>query len=95
MKNLNLKVRFKNPVFIIQLGLSVLMPILTYFGLTIEQLTSWVVLIDLLWQAIQNPFVLGTIFASIWATLNDPTTKGLISDSQQALTYTEPKRDDI
>lgn len=93
MKKLNLKVRLKNPVFIVQLALSILMPILAYFGLTVDQLTSWIVLIDLLWDAIQNPFVVGTIITSVWATLNDPTTNGLISDSKQALTYTEPKKD--
>lgn len=38
---MNLKVRFKNPVFIIQLILAILTPILAYAGLTLQDLTSW------------------------------------------------------
>lgn len=87
---INFKVRFKNPVFKVQLALSVLMPILTYFGLTLDQLTTWGILFDVLFDAIKNPYVLGTIGVSVWSTLNDPTTKG-ISDSKQALTYNKPK----
>ena len=94
MKKLNLRVRLKNPVFVVQLLLSIMMPILAYFGLTVDQLTSWAILINVLWEAIKNPFVVGTIFTSVWASLNDPTTSGLISDSKQALTYDKPKRDD-
>ena len=38
---INWKVRFKNPVFIAQLILSILTPILTYMGITVQDLTSW------------------------------------------------------
>ena len=37
---LNLKVRFKNPVFIAQLIISIFTPILAYAGLTAQDLTS-------------------------------------------------------
>lgn len=37
---INWKVRFKNPVFIAQLVMSVLVPILAYMGLTVEDLTT-------------------------------------------------------
>lgn len=87
---LNLKVRFKNPVFIAQLVMSVLLPILTYMGLTVEDLTTWQVLGETLLQALTNPYVLGLVIVSVWNALNDPTTKG-VSDSENALTYTEPK----
>ena len=88
---MNLKVRFKNPVFIIQLILAILTPILAYAGLTLQDLTSWAKLGQILLQALGNPYVLGLIAVSIWNALNDPTTAG-ITDSDLALTYTEPKK---
>ena len=88
---LNLKVRFKNPVFIAQLILSIFTPILAYAGLTAQDLTSWKALLDLIICAIGNPYVLGLCIVSVWNALNDPTTAG-ISDSENALTYEEPKR---
>jgi phi LC3 family holin len=88
---INLKVRFKNPVFIAQFLLSIFVPILGYFGLTAHDLTTWNVVLDLLVKAVSNPFVLGTIVISAWNALNDPTTKGLIKDSKTAMKYNAPK----
>ena len=45
---MNLKVRFKNPVFIAQLILAILTPILAYAGLTVQDLTSWQALGEIL-----------------------------------------------
>lgn len=87
---MNLKVRFKNPVFIAQLILAILTPILAYAGLTVQDLTSWQALGEILLGAIRNPYVLGLIVVSVWNALNDPTTAG-ITDSTQALTYDKPK----
>ena len=87
---MNLKVRFKNPIFIAQFILSILTPILAYAGLTMQDLTSWSILGNVLLEAIGNPYVLGLIIISIWNALNDPTTAGL-TDSVQAMTYTKPK----
>lgn len=87
---MNLKVRFKNPVFIAQLILAILTPILAYAGLTVQDLTSWQALGEVLLGAIRNPYVLGLIVVSVWNALNDPTTAG-ITDSAQALTYNKPK----
>lgn len=87
---MNLKVRFKNPVFIAQLILAILTPILAYAGLTVQDLTSWQALGEILLGAISNPYVLGLIVVSVWNALNDPTTAG-ITDSAQALTYDKPK----
>ena len=42
-----LKVRFKNPVFIAQLILSIFTPVLAYAGLTVQDLTTWKALVDL------------------------------------------------
>lgn len=38
---MNIKVRFKNPIFIAQIVLAILTPILAYAGLTLQDLTSW------------------------------------------------------
>lgn len=87
---MNLKVRFKNPVFIAQFILAILTPILAYAGLTLQDLTSWGALGYILVEAIKNPYILGLIAVSLWNAFNDPTTAGL-SDSYQAMTYQNPK----
>ena len=87
---INLKVRFKNPVFIAQLVLSVLTPILAYAGLTLADMTTWSALGQVLIDAIMNPYVLGLVVVSVWNAVNDPTTAGL-SDSEQAMHYDAPK----
>jgi phi LC3 family holin len=88
---MNLKVRFKNPVFLVQLFLAIFTPILAYAGLTFQDLTSWPAVGQLLWGAIKNPYVLGLIAVSVWNALNDPTTEGL-GDSTQAMKYEIPKK---
>lgn len=89
---MNLKVRFNNPVFIAQIILSIITPILSYAGLTLQDLTTWTSVSDLLLSALGNPYVLGLIVVSVWCALNDPTTAGL-SDSKLAMTYQKPKKD--
>ena len=54
---MNWKVRFKNPLFIAQMILAVLTPILAYAGLTVKDLTTWQALGDLLIGALSNPYV--------------------------------------
>lgn len=87
---MNLKVRLKNPVFILQIVLAVLTPILAYAGITASDITTWGKLGELLFNAISNPYVLGLVAVSVWNAINDPTTKG-IKDSISALSYTQPK----
>lgn len=88
---MNFKVRFRNPVFIAQLILSVLMPVLTYSGLTVQDITTWGTLGNLLYNALGNPYVLGLIAVSVWNALTDPTTAGL-GDSARAMTYEKPSK---
>lgn len=83
---MNLKIRFKNPIFIAQFILAILTPILAYAGLTMQDLTSWAILGNIIVDAIKNPYVVGLIVISIWNALNDPTTAGF-TDSEQAMTY--------
>lgn len=87
---MNLKVRFKNPIFIIQIILAILTPILVYADLTVQDITSWAILGEILIGAIKNPYVLGLIAVSVWNALNDPTTAGIM-DSDLAMTYEKPK----
>ena len=87
---MNWKVRFKNPLFIAQMILAVLTPILAYAGLTVKDLTTWQALGDLLMCALSNPYVLGLVVVSVFNAVTDPTTSG-VADSEQALTYTKPK----
>ena len=87
---MNLKVRFKNPVFIAQFILAILTPLLAYAGLTVQDLTSWQALGKILLEAISNPYVLGLIVVSVWNAFNDPTTAG-VTDSKLAMTYDKPK----
>lgn len=87
---MNWKVRFKNPLFIAQMILAVLTPILAYAGLTVKDLTTWQALGDLLIGALSNPYVLGLVVVSVFNAVTDPTTSG-VKDSEKALTYTKPK----
>lgn len=90
---INFKVRFKNPIFIVQLVLSILMPILAYLGMEATEITSWAILGSVLFEAIKNPYVLGLVVVSAWNCINDPTTSG-VSDSERALGYDKPVTDE-
>ena len=59
-------------------------------GITFQDLTSWEKLGEVILNALSNPYILGLIIVNAFNALTDPTTKG-ISDSEKALTYTEPK----
>jgi phi LC3 family holin len=87
---MNIKVRVKNPVFWVQILLSILTPILAYAGLTAQDLTTWAKLGEVLIMALSNPYVLGLVALSVWNALNDPTTKG-ITDSKRAIEYEKPQ----
>ena len=89
---LNWKVRFnkKNILFITQVIVSVVIPVLTYFGLQARDLTTWSKVWETFMQAISNPYVVVMAIVSLFNAVTDPTTKG-ISDSTSALSYTQPK----
>lgn len=87
--NINWKVRFKNPVFWAQIIVAILTPILAYMGLAAENVTTWGILVNILWEALLNPYVLALTVISVFNAVTDPTTKG-VSDSARAMTYTEP-----
>ncbi|HCY05999.1 MAG TPA: hypothetical protein DHS57_01535 [Erysipelotrichaceae bacterium] len=88
---INFKIRFDNPVFIIQIALAILSPILLYFNLELKDLTTWGIIFELLKSAILNPYLLWNVAISIWSAINDPTVAGL-SDSKRAMGYKEPSK---
>ena len=90
---INWKVRIRNPVFIAQLILAVLTPILAYAGLTFQDLTTWPAVGELLLGALKNPYVLSLVAVSVFNALTDPTTHG-IKDSTRAMTYDYPHKEE-
>ena len=81
---MNLKVRVSTPSFIASLVMSILTPILGYMGITVQDVTSWKALGDILIQDIANPYVLGIVDVYLYNTCVDFTTPGL-KDSQKVL----------
>ena len=85
MANINWKVRIKNKAFwvaIIPAVLLLVQVVAAVFGITIDLGEMGNKLLDVVNAAFGVLTILGIV--------TDPTTKG-ISDSQRALTYTEPK----
>lgn len=88
---INWKVRIKNPVFWFNVLIAVCVPVLAYYGLTVEDMTSWSKVAEVIIAAFQNPFVVGTMAVGLWNAINDPTTAG-VTDSRRAMNYDEPKK---
>lgn len=84
---MNLTVRAKNPWF----WVSLVGVILTAMGVSPEMFTSWGAVIEAVKGLITNPFMLGSVIIAVMGVFIDPTTAG-VKDSEQALTYTEPKK---
>lgn len=85
--NINWIVRFKNPYFWIGL----IAVLLAAIGVNPESITSWDILANQIMELLQNPFAIGCVIVAIIGYVNDPTTSSL-SDSEQALTYSSPKK---
>ena len=86
MKNINWQVRIKNKNFwvtFIQAVLLLIQVIAAVFGFTLDLGDLGNRLLDVVNAAFSVLVILGVV--------NDPTTEG-VSDSEQALTYTEPKK---
>lgn len=92
MTNINWTVRLKNPIFYVQMAVAIFIPILGYMGITVQDLTTWQTVGNTLLTAITNPYVLLLVIGSVYNAIIDPTTTG-ISDSGNALTYTEPNNE--
>ena len=81
---INLDVRFQNPQYWFMLAIAVITPIVSYLGLNVSDITSWNVLIEMLGQAIANPYLLVLVIVNVYNATVDSTTKGF-KDSQMML----------
>jgi len=69
--------RVSNPIFWLNVVLSISTPLLGYYGMNIESFTTWHSIFDVVIEGIKNPYVVGLIGVSLWNTVIDPTTKGV------------------
>lgn len=93
LKNINWKVRLKNPTFWVQIVIAIISPILVGLGVQWQDMTTWAALWDAFVRAVGNPVIVVSVIGSVWACITDPTTKGTV-DSELALTYDRPKADE-
>lgn len=90
--NINWKVRFtrKNALFLFRFFAALFLPVVTYFGISYEELTTWGAVWDIFVQFISNPFLLMLTAFNAINVIPDPVVKG-ISDSPAGMNLTEPK----
>ncbi len=88
--SINWKVRVKNPTWWAQVVCAVVLPLIVGTGAQWSDMTSWQTLGQTLLAALMNPVVVVAMLVQLWTAVTDPTTAGT-SDSEQAMTYTEPK----
>ncbi len=86
---MNIKVRMKNPWFWVSLGGI----ILTAMGVSADMFTSWGAVIAQAKALVSNPFMLVSVALAVLGVFVDPTTAG-VGDSAQALSYSEPRKDE-
>lgn len=84
---MNFTVRFKNPWF----WVGILGVVFTAAGISPESITSWGILKAQIFDLLNNPYMLFSVFVAVLGVFIDPTTGG-VKDSKQALTYNKPKR---
>lgn len=86
---INMRVRKNNFSFWVCIVLTVVSTILTYFGLTGADITSWPMLFETLRNAALNPYVCLLVGVGVYNAIVDPTTPG-IGDSERALSRVKP-----
>lgn len=85
----NVPVRFKNPWF----WVGVCAVAITAIGVDPQTFTSWSAVWEGVKSVLGNPVQLVTMCLAVLSVFVDPTTAGL-SDSERALTYNEPAKED-
>ena len=73
---MNILLRLKNPTFWIGMVIGIGTIILSYFGLTAPDLTTWAKVGETLIMAISNPYVVGSIIVYILGLFVDLTSLG-------------------
>lgn len=89
---INWAVRFRNPLWWAQMVCAVFLPILAYFGLAWNDMTTWSSIGGVLLRAAKNPVVVVSVLVSMFNAVVDPTTAG-VKDSRLAMSYQSPHRD--
>ena len=90
---INWNVRFSNPHFWVQVILAAIVPVMSYFGLSAADCTTWPMVFETLYKACTNPYICLTVLISVYNAVIDPTTAG-IGDSLRALGYTKPAKEE-
>ena len=88
---INLKVRLRNPQFIVRLIASIVLPALAFVGFSIEDLTSWNLVGEALLELLKSPIAIGIILLNIINIVPDPTKTGL-TDSKLVINRENPKQ---
>lgn len=83
----NIPVRMKNPWF----WVGVISVAITAIGVDPMTFTSWAAVFEGIKAVAQNPVQLVTMILAVLSVFIDPTTAG-VTDSENALTYTAPKK---
>lgn len=83
----NIPVRMKNPWF----WVGIVSVAITAIGVDPMTFTSWAAVLDGIKAVAQNPVQLVTMILAVLSVFIDPTTAG-VTDSENALTYTAPKK---
>lgn len=85
----NIPVRFRNPWF----WVGVCSVAITAIGVDPQTFTSWAAVLNGIKAVLSNPVQLVTMCLAILSVFVDPTTAGL-SDSERALNYTKPNKEE-
>ena len=70
-----MKIRGKNPQFYVRIILISFLPILSYFGLSSADLSSWAGLGNVLYEFISNPYLLGLYILTIYQSFKNTGDK--------------------
>lgn len=84
MPKINWTIRKQNPMFYIQLILSIFVPVLAYLGINWSDVTTWGTFFHVIVAAISNPYCLSIVAVSLFNTVVDTSSMG-ISDSKHVL----------
>ena len=87
--NMNIKVRVRNPWF----WVGVVSVAITAIGVDPQTFTSWAAVWEGIKAVLSNPVQLVTMCLAVLSVFIDPTTAG-VGDSEKALTYSAPRKDE-
>jgi uncharacterized membrane protein len=84
MPKINWTIRKQNPMFYIQVILSVFVPVLAYLGINWSDVTTWGTFFHVIVAAVSNPYCLSIVAVSLFNTVVDTSSMG-VSDSKHVL----------